>query len=208
MAVGHGAAAFVREYGNVWTRTAAGRVIPEDAWRKVQHTTDMPPARVCFAADVSFDRTTTAVVVCGARHLELVDVIPTEQAAARCADLTARHGAPVVVDDHGPSATLHDELTRAGVAVLTPSAYDVTVAAAGFLDAIRQGTVSVWPHPALDDAVEAAGTRTLGDGFAWSRRHSAASIAPLVAASGALWGSTHQPPERRAPAAVAGSTRG
>jgi hypothetical protein len=205
MALGDGVASFVREYGNVWTRTAAGRVIPEDAWRSVQHTTDMPPGRTCFGISVAFDRTHAAIAVAGPRrHLELVDVVPLEQAAARALELQARHGAALAIDNHGPDVTVHDELARAGADLLTMTSYDVAVAAAGFLDAVKAASLSVWPHPALDDAVEVAGTRPLGDGFAWSHRASAGSIAPLVAVSNALWGIEHMPPPPVRPAVHAG----
>ena len=102
-------------------------------------------------------------------------------------------GLRIAIDNRGPNVTVHEALERAGAQLLTMTAYDVTLAAAGFLDAVKAGDVSVWPHPALDEAVALAGTRPLGDGFAWSRRASAGSIAPLVAATAALWGVGHLP---------------
>lgn len=204
MALAEGTAAFIREYGNRWTRTAAGRMIPEDAWARVQHTADMPPGRLCFAVDVAFDRTSAAIAVAGpGRHVELVDVVDVEHVAARALELSRRHDAPLVVDNHGPAATVHDELVRAGADLLPMTSYDVVVAAAGFRDAVVDERVSIWPHPALDEAVEVAGTRPLGDGWTWSRRGSAGSIAPLVAASHALWGVEHLPPEPVRPAVYA-----
>jgi hypothetical protein len=205
MALGEGVAAFVREYGNLWTRTAAGRVIPEDAWRAVQHTNAMPPGRACFAVSAAFDRTHAAIAVAGPRrHLEVIDIVPVENAAARALELQTRHGVPIAIDGHGPTVTVHDELVRAKANLLTMTSYDVAVAAAGFLDAVKARNLSVWPHPALDDAVEVAGTRPLGDGFAWSHRASAGSIAPLVAITNALWGLERLPPPPARPAVHAG----
>jgi len=204
MALGDGAAAFVREYGNVWTRTAAGRTIPEDDWRHVQHTSDMPPGRLCVALDVAFDGDTAAVVLAGPhRHLELVDVLPVDEATRRAFELHRRYGAPIALDKYGPTAGAHDELAAAGAELLEMTAYDVALAAAAFLRGVKARDVSVWPHPALDDAVELAATKPLGDGWKWSRRISAGSIAPLVAATNALWGLEHLPPAKRAPVAHA-----
>jgi hypothetical protein len=49
----------------------------------------------------------------------------------------------------------------------------------------------------LDDAVLAAVRRPLGDAWLWSRRRSAASIAPLVAVTLAAWGARRTPPPGR-----------
>jgi hypothetical protein len=203
MALGDGTAAFVREYGNRWTRTAAGRVVAEDDWRSVQHTSDMPPGPLCLSIDVAFEGDHAAVALAGpGRHLEIVDVLPVDAATDRVFELQARYGAPIAVDRYGPTALVHDDLERAGADLLTLTSYDVAVSAAGFLRGVRAHDVSIWPHPALDDAVAVAGTRPLGDGFKWSRRGSAGSIAPLVAASHALWGVEHRPAPRRAPVAT------
>jgi hypothetical protein len=202
MALGEGVAAFIREYGNRWTRTAAGRVIPEDAWRAVQHTADMPPGALCLAIDVAFEGDHAAIALAGpGQHVEVVDVLPVQEATERVYALHRRYGAPIAIDNHGPTALVHGELELAGAQLLTMTAYDVAVAAAGFLRSVKAGDLSVWPHPGLDEAVEVAGTRPLGDGFKWSRRGSAGSIAPLVASSTALWGVEHLPAPKRAPVA-------
>jgi hypothetical protein len=41
---------------------------------------------------------------------------------------------------------------------------------------------------ALNQAVRNAGTRPVGDAWAWARRGSGGDISPLVAATLALWG--------------------
>ena len=205
MALGEGIAAFIREYGNRWTRTAAGRVIPEDDWRSVQHTTDMPPGRLCLSIDVAFDRSHAAIGIGGPRrHLELVDVLPIEAATTRVLELQRQHRAPIAIDNHGPTATVHDELERAKADLLTMTSYDVAVASAGILDAVKARSLSIWPHPALDEAVEVAGTAPLGDGWKFSPRASAGSIAPLRAATFALWGLEHLPPIPARPQVHAG----
>lgn len=200
MALGEGAAAFVREYGNIWTRTAAGPVIDPEAWARVQTTTDMPMGRLCLGVDVAADRSHAAIALAGpGRHVELVDVVPVDQATTYTRDLADRLRLPVAIDSHGPVATVLDELRRAWPnqpdRLLVMGAGDVAVAAAGFLDDVDTGRLRAWSHPDLDAAVAAAVKRPLGDGFAWSRRNSAASIAPLVAVCAARWGFDHLPPD-------------
>jgi hypothetical protein len=188
-----GAAGFAREYATVWTRTAATRLIPEDAWGSIQHTTDIPPGPACLAIDVAFDRSHAAIVLAGGRHLEVVDVLPVDQATDLVLAISRAQGLRIAVDNHGPNVTVHEALERAHADLLPLSAYDFALATAGFLDAVKARDLSVWPHPALDEAVAIASTRPLGDGFAWSRRASAGSVAPLVAATVALWGVGHLP---------------
>ena len=200
-----GAAGFAREYLNVWTRVAS-HAIPPDAWAAVQHTDDMPPGRLCLGVDVDLDRSGAAIGIAGPdRHVELVDLVPPDRAAARLVEISDRAAAPIAIDGVGPVGTVLDELRRLIPAgqharrLLVMKTQDVAVAAAGLLDDITAGTLSVWPNPALDDAVAAAVTRDLGEGFAWSKRGSAASIAPLVAIGAARWGHDHLPPEPARP---------
>ncbi|WP_456820710.1 hypothetical protein [Cellulomonas sp. URHB0016] len=196
-----GAAGFAREFLNVWTRTTS-HAIPPDAWRSIQHTTDMPPGRLCLGVDVAADRSAASIAIAGpGRHLELIDDgVDVDAAAARVLELAERHGAPIAIDSVGPVGTVLDELRRLirpdehEHRLLVMKMQDVANAAAGFLDDVTATRLSVWPHPALDEAVAAASTRPLGDGFAWSRRRSAGPIAPLVAACAARWGHDHLPP--------------
>lgn len=207
MALGEGQAAFVREYGNIWTRTAAGPVIDPAAWGTVQTSTDMPPGPVCLGVDVSADRGSGSIALAGpGGHVEVLEHRPgTEWIAARVLELRAATGAQVAIDSKGPVGTVLDQLERANPgpgALLVMGADDVANAAATFLDAVTAGALAVWPHPALDAAVAAAVKRPLGDGgYAWSRKGSAASIAPLVAVCAALWGA-QRVPAPRSPVAV------
>jgi hypothetical protein len=214
-----GEAGFAREYGTVWSRTQA-HVIDPEAWARVQSTTDMPEGPLCLGVDVAADRRSGAIALAGiGRHLEIVEVRDgTEWIVRRVLELQASTGAPIAIDGYGPVGTVTDELKRAGARLMVTTTQDVGNAAATFLDAVNAATapppdpdsdeppvvpLKVWPHPALDDAVAAATKRGLGDaGFAWSRKTSAASIAPLVAACAALWGVERLPAPPPRPVAV------
>jgi hypothetical protein len=161
---------------------------------------------LCFALDVAADRGSAAVAVAAPGYVEVVDHRPgVDWLLARCVELSTAYGAPFAVDRFGAAGPTVDALDRAGVPLIVMKAGDVANSAAGFLDALNAGTVDVYPHPALTDALEGAALRPLGDsgGFAWARRLASAPVAPLVATSHALWGVSHLAPEEIRPVAAA-----
>lgn len=209
-----GPAGFAREFGNRWSRST-DRVIDPTAWAGRQLPLDhpRPTGRLCFSLDVAADRGSAAIAIAsppdsitGRAYLECVDHRPgLEWLIPRAVELSAAYGAAFAVDRFGAAGPTVDALERAGIPLLVMKAGDVANAAAGILDAIHAGTVDVYPSPALSDAVDGAAMRPLGDsgGFAWARRLAAAPVAPLVAASGALWGALHLEPEPARPVAAA-----
>ena len=201
-----GPAGFAREYLNVWSRTSS-HAIPPESWSAVQARDDLPDGRFCLGVDVDLDRSTASIAIAAESHLELVELVAPDDAAARLVALCDAAGtAPIAVESSGPAATVLDELrrlippTQHDRRILVMRSQDAAVAAAGLLDAIVGEAVSVWPHPALDDAVAAATIRQLGEGFAWSKRASSSTVAPLVAIGNARWGWDHLPPEPARPA--------
>jgi hypothetical protein len=204
-----GPAGFLREYGNVWTRTSDRALDPAD-WAAVQadpNQVPRPSGLVCFALDVEADRSSAAIDVASpAGYLEVVEHSPgLDWAAARLLELQARYAAPIAVYRYGAAGVVVDELERAGAQLLIMNAGEVANAAAGFSDRVTTRTLQVIPNPALTAAVDGAVRRALGDtgGFHWSRRGSAAPVAPLVAGSNALWGALHLPPPDIKPAVYA-----
>lgn len=209
LALAEGESSFTREYGNRWTRTAAGVIVPADAWAAVQDSAIARAGRPCLGVDVAADRS-GAVIACtwdddASAILEARDGL--DWVTPRVLELAAVLDAAVAIDSVGPVGTVRDELERSDLdpsRLLVTTARDVANAAADLLDAIKARTCRVAPHPALDDAVSAAATRPLGDaGWAWSRRTSAASIAALVALSASRWGHSRLPAPLLAPVAVA-----
>ena len=196
-----GAAGFAREFGNRWS-TTADRVIDGAAWaaRQLPIVTPRPTGRLCFSPDVAADRGSAAVAIATpGRYVELVDHRPgLDWLLPRCLELRAAYGAPFAVDRFGAAGPTVDALEHAlgADALIVMKAGDVANAAAGLLDAIIDSTLTVYPSPALTDAVDGAAQRPLGDsgGFAWARRLAAAPVSPLVAISHALWGALHPDP--------------
>jgi hypothetical protein len=194
---------FARAYGNRWVSTTS-RVIPLGAWRAAaEDGVELPgPGEVALAFDVAIDRS-DGVIVAGWRdgaaqgHVEIVDYrdgagwIPE-----RLAELVAKWRPSVVAyGEGGPAIDVADVARRAGVDVVPLSAKDYVAACLGFLEALttEPPTVGVRRHEALDAAAAGAARRAYGDTWVWSRRQSGTSIAPLTAATVALWAFDHAP---------------
>lgn len=207
--------AFARAYGNRRTG-AAIRIIPLERWAEAQTTDTIPAgARPAFGAAVSIDRSETAICAAamgpdGVPIVELIEHRPgTTWAPARLAELDTRHrSAGICVDTAGPSATVADALTIGGVSLVPFTARDAGVAAANMLDRLDPPDASglrlpvavrIRTDPALSAAADIAAKRAIGDGWGWSRKSSAGSIAPLEAATLALYALLHQPVAPPAP---------
>lgn len=97
-----------------------------------------------------------------------------------------------------PVSGLLTELRAGGVPVVDWSGSDLSAGSGAFYDAVRNNTFDHFPQPALDVAAATAVTKPSGDGWLWDRRRSTTDIAPLIAATGALW-LLNRPDETPAP---------
>jgi hypothetical protein len=69
----------------------------------------------------------------------------------------------------------------------------MAAACAGFFDAYVEGRLRHRNDPILTAAAEAAEKRTVGEArWAWARRTAKGNIAPLVASTLAVWGTTQR----------------
>ena len=140
----------------------------------------------------------------------MVDVRPgTGWALKRLESLCDRHDAPPpLVDRIGPSSTLVDQLTQAGLEPPKFYARDLSTACADLMDRITRvdedGVISpdvhIRPDESLDIAAELAEQRRMGDAWAWDRKRPAGSIASLEAATLALYALIHRPAPPVSPA--------
>lgn len=207
--------AFARAYGNRRTASAE-RVIGVEDWLRAQSNILIPEsARPSFAAATSWNRDETAIAAAvqlpdGSILVEVIDVRPgTAWAVSACADASkAADGAPVVVDRVGPSGPLADALALRKLNLVTPSTGEVTTAAADLFDRITNRDENDAPKPrilfrpnqALNEAVDRASKRMIGDGaWTWGRRTSNGSIAALEAATLAAWQAVRIPSPAPAP---------
>lgn len=184
---------FARAYGN--RRTGAGeRLVSMDAWNNAQTVETLPEdALVAFGVAVSIDRTETAIVaaalVDGTPVIELVDKrAGTNWAVNRVAQLV--HGHPnvgIAIDRFGPSQTIADQLDLRDIELMKVQTRDVTSAAADLLDRLEDRRVKFRTDASFDRSMDVLAKRSVGDAFAFSRKLDHGSIAPVEAASLALW---------------------
>ena len=200
-----GPVGFSRAYGNRWPEgmgeTAAPR-IPPGRWAAVQvpPLRGAPPAGITLALGFEADRDRGSGTVAvawrdGARvRCEVADSRPgTGWLAERISDLAARWS-PVGIAYPGDSPALDvaDTLATAGLPAVPVRGRDWPAACAAFLAAITEGRIRVGSHPALAAAAEVAPGRDSGDGgWVWHRRGSTRSIAPILAATAAMWALEH-----------------
>lgn len=206
---------FLRAYGNVWT-SSADRVVPAHVWDACALTSwpAPQPRQVALAFDVAMDRSSAAVAAAwrdtdtGPLRVDVIEHHPgTSWLAGRVRELVGRWQPAAVAHNGGPALDVADELARGGLQLQQLRAAEYVTACATFLGAVQDRRLAHAGRPALDDAVAVAATRPLGDAWAWSRRGSTGSIAPLVAATVAGWASDHRPPPPSRPVVAAGSSR-
>ena len=194
---------FSRAYGNRWPAGAAETVIPALVWQLAQDAlTPLPgPGGLALAFDVGLGGADAAIVAgwrddAGVGHVELVDVRDgTSWLPGRLADLVELvDPVAVVYDRMGPAVAVGDQITRDGLDPAPVSFDDLAGAASGFLAGLAERRIGVRPHPALDAAVAAAVRRDVGDRWVWGRRGPANSVAPLIAATLAVWAFDHARP--------------
>lgn len=170
-------------------------VIDMETWAALTDGQSAADGAVCFAFDVTPDRSYAAVAAAGTRadglsHIEIVDHRRgTGWIVERLAGLVERHASiAVVCDASGPAGSLVPELQQRGVVVTAVTAREHAQACGRLYDAVDQGSVRHRGSRELTAAVKGAARRTLGDAWAWSRKSSGVDISPLVSCTLALWG--------------------
>ncbi|MDX3353900.1 terminase [Streptomyces sp. ME01-24h] len=175
----------------------AWQVIGEDAWRTLAAPESSPSDPVCFAIDMTPERSHAAICVAGewrgGTHVEVVDHRPgTGWLLDRAAELHTKWKPRCwVVDAAGPAGALIAALEeRLGVEVVQPKGRDVAAACGQFYDAVTEQSLSHRDDAPLAVALAGAQKRALGDAWAWARRVVSVDISPLVGVTLAKWGLT------------------
>lgn len=197
---------FRRERLGIWSEEHFANVIDLAVWRALADKDSKARDPVALAVDVTPDRKRAAIAGAGKRsdglvHIEVIaDREGVSWVVQRVAELVERHKpCAVMVDGRSPAASLLPALAEAGLKVttepkastpdiiVTTSAAEMAAACGAFYDAIEGGSLRHLDQPELTSALEGATKRSLGEAWAFSRRGST-SIAPLVAATLALYG--------------------
>lgn len=94
-----------------------------------------------------------------------------------------------------PVGTLIPSLQEAGVTVREWAGPDLTQGTLAFYDMVVQRKLRHRGQPALDAAATGAQDRRAGDAFMWDRSKSVGDVAPIVAATAAVWLASQPKPE-------------
>lgn len=164
-----------------------------EAWQQLATTTEANyKSEITLGIDVTQDQTAGSIVACldQAKLVQLVDHHPgidwiIDQVISMC----DRYDIPsVALDPRSPAGVLVPALERAGVPLRSMALGDICVAAAGFREVCRTGSLRHIADPSLDAAVEGVRRRSVADGaWTFSRKNSEQDPTPIIAASMAWW---------------------
>jgi hypothetical protein len=195
---------FAREILGIWPpkpSKAGYRVIPEQAWTDAEDQVAEFVGRPAFGVYVPPDRSYAAIVAAGAREGggRLIEITGNDRGddhragvrwvVGRLKELEAYTPSVVVVDDKA----IADECEAAGLVVHRASAGDVVTGCQSFFDGVagmdvKARDIKHLGQQAMTDAVAGATTRKVGNSWAWERHDVTVDIAPIAAASLALFG--------------------
>ena len=189
-----------------WSDGSLEGPFPPGSWERGQDPQSgrAPDSEVVACVDVSHDRGMAHIAIAARRpdgklHTEVVaSRAGVEWVKLWLTDEAFPHRAKwrITGQTNGaPVSSLLPDLADAGLTVVPWQGPDLARASGGFYDLVRgladdgRNMPGVYhrPQPVLDVAAATAVTKPLGDGWVWDRRHSATDIAPLVAATGAVW---------------------
>ena len=179
---------------NQWITQQAEPVFADGVWEALADSGSQLVGDPVFGVDVSRDR--SEAVICsagwsadGRAHVEVVDSRNGSRwVVDRLVELYERWRGTVLLDGGSSAGSLIADLEAANVPLRIMGSRDVARACGKFRDAVTDGVLVHLDQPLLNDAVQAAALRDLGDAQAWNRRNATASITALIAASNALYG--------------------
>lgn len=170
------------------TSLETDHVVPPEDWAACLDKTSRIDGSKVFVFDISPDRR-GCIAVAGLREDGLPHVEVVEHRAGtgwmvdRLLELAKKHNpSAVACDAGGPAASLIPELEKHpdDITLTELSAREVVQACGLFFDAILEHRVRHGGQADLNDAVDGAAQRNLGDAWAWSRKNSSVDISPLV----------------------------
>lgn len=188
-------AEFERAYLNRWTMTVS-HVIPRDQWDPLGEgqqppTPDQP---LVLTYDVAHDRQSAAVIANwhdpqGRHQARIVKAAPGYRwLMTEVPDLADAMGAlGIGADDGGAAREVTDALVRAGRQVDVVGARDYATACSSLLGKIAHALFGHDGSEPFSEAAQGAALRPMGDGVAFSRRHSSGDISPIVGAAIGGW---------------------
>lgn len=180
-----------------WVTAAVEGPFPQD---KIEACTDdssdfADDSPLVLAVDTSHDRSMSYLAVAGYRDdgVPMVQVI-IQRAGTEWVAKTVASGLDftpdaVIVQGRGaPASSLIEYLRQEGVEVTECQGNDLTSSCSQFSDRVMAGTIRFTEQPVLQIALADAVKKQLGEVWVWNRAKSPVDVAPLCAATEALWG--------------------
>jgi hypothetical protein len=198
---------FARAYGNVPTG-AGERVIPPEPWEAARTVDPLPGGRPAYGLAVAGDGSAGALVAAvldssGRPVVEVVEHRPGRSWLVERVIELRDQGQGIAVDRRGPAAPVADRLELAGVELLPLGLNDAAAGCQDFYDRIADPAgprLLHRSHEHLDDAIDTAERRFVGDGgWVWKRNPFSA---PVEAATLAAWAVARNPEPEPAPFVV------
>lgn len=181
---------WLREGLGVWDQD--GGILP--GWGKLFVEGDPPPLKaigISVSMDAAFGSIASADLWDDGRvNLSAVDRRPgTAWLVAEAKRIQTKYRCEVIVDEKCPDGTLIEALENAGVRVHVMKLADYVAAVSEMKNRVRDKTLTHQKTTELDEAVEAAQWREVGDGRTlFGRKKSSGPIDMLEAATAAMWG--------------------
>lgn len=177
------------------TDGADAQVISSETWADCADLESAPEGALCFAFDVTPDRSYASVCVAGKRSDGLwhTEVMKRERGTGWVVEylqerVEKHRPEQVICDGSGPAASLLTPLQQVDIEVTVVTAKEHAQACGNFYDACEGKTLRHLDTPDMAAAIKGAVQRPLGDAWAWSRKNSTIDISPLVGCTLALWG--------------------
>jgi phage terminase large subunit-like protein len=179
---------FARGYLNRWVSSMGESIISLEHWQALIDLDAPRPERVVLGVDIAPKGSSAAIVAVGKvgddLHAAVLEHGPgTDWLVAALKQLKVELDGPYVLLDVKACAALLPELQTAvgSQKLIELSTAEIPPSCAFFLRLTKEGHLHHRGELELLTAIDGAATRTLGDGFAWSRRASGTDITPLVA---------------------------
>lgn len=204
---------FKRAYLNLWDARRGEGVIGDEDWQRCLRRRSKALDPVAIAFDISPEHRSGAIAACGrsssdpsALHVEVIDHRSgSAWMIDRLVELVNRHQpAALVCDGAGPAGSLLAGLQSAGIEVTVATTRQHIHACGLFFqgvtgespsgeeDTLYRRIVHIG-QVELNEAIAGSDRRQVNDAWLWTRRTSNTDIAPLVAATLAVWGHEQAP---------------
>jgi phage terminase large subunit-like protein len=178
---------FARAYLNRWVASMGEPIVSMEHWQSLAEPDAKRPEWVVLGVDVAPEGKSAAIVAVGEdgdllRAAVLEHGEGSDWVLPALGRIVEELGQPTILVDEKACAHLIPELERvADFKLRVLKAGDIWTACAFWLRLVQESRLKHRGERELTVALDGAGQRNLGDGWAWSRRSSGADITPLVA---------------------------